>query len=242
MTVYGFRGHGSGDTTVLGTPYLVLGTPYLSLTLPRKFRGHHTDLPTLPAGMAMGASRAHSQRHPDRRGAVREALPRRMSFVNIETGEVGVVCEFRGRASDQAGCDSPRVVVPKVGLEPTPSCEDRILSPARLPFRHFGSGYRFSIVPKSAMAVNPAPVGTAEPEPERWPGYGGDLQLWLAQSRSISIARAMITPATARPFSDPREATGTSARTIAEQLSLRSCRPILRLASRIGVRTSPRRP
>lgn len=30
--------------------------------------------------------------------------------------------------------------VPKVGLEPTPSCEDRILSPARLPFRHFGLG------------------------------------------------------------------------------------------------------
>ena len=32
-----------------------------------------------------------------------------------------------------------KVRVPKVGLEPTPSCEDRILSPARLPFRHFGS-------------------------------------------------------------------------------------------------------
>jgi len=28
--------------------------------------------------------------------------------------------------------------VPKVGLEPTPPCGDRILSPARLPFRHFG--------------------------------------------------------------------------------------------------------
>src|SRR5262245_39676272 len=28
--------------------------------------------------------------------------------------------------------------VPKVGLEPTPTCVDRILSPARLPFRHFG--------------------------------------------------------------------------------------------------------
>ena len=28
--------------------------------------------------------------------------------------------------------------MPKVGLEPTPSCLDRILSPARLPFRHFG--------------------------------------------------------------------------------------------------------
>jgi hypothetical protein len=29
--------------------------------------------------------------------------------------------------------------IPKVGLEPTPPCGDRILSPARLPFRHFGS-------------------------------------------------------------------------------------------------------
>src|SRR5881409_3605964 len=29
-------------------------------------------------------------------------------------------------------------LVPKVGLEPTPTCVDRILSPARLPFRHFG--------------------------------------------------------------------------------------------------------
>jgi hypothetical protein len=28
--------------------------------------------------------------------------------------------------------------LPKVGLEPTPTCVDRILSPARLPFRHFG--------------------------------------------------------------------------------------------------------
>jgi hypothetical protein len=29
--------------------------------------------------------------------------------------------------------------MPKVGLEPTPPCEDRILNPARLPFRHFGA-------------------------------------------------------------------------------------------------------
>ena len=28
--------------------------------------------------------------------------------------------------------------MPKVGLEPTLSCENRILNPARLPFRHFG--------------------------------------------------------------------------------------------------------
>ena len=30
--------------------------------------------------------------------------------------------------------------MPKVGLEPTLTCVNRILSPARLPFRHFGSG------------------------------------------------------------------------------------------------------
>ncbi len=29
-------------------------------------------------------------------------------------------------------------LVPKVGLEPTPPCGERILSPSRLPFRHFG--------------------------------------------------------------------------------------------------------
>ena len=28
--------------------------------------------------------------------------------------------------------------MPKVGLEPTLTCVNRILSPARLPFRHFG--------------------------------------------------------------------------------------------------------
>jgi len=41
-----------------------------------KFRGHHTYLPTLPAGMPMGAAERHLQRHPDHRGAVRGALPR----------------------------------------------------------------------------------------------------------------------------------------------------------------------
>lgn len=33
--------------------------------------------------------------------------------------------------------------VPEEGLEPSPSCEDWILSPARLPFRH--SGERLAI-------------------------------------------------------------------------------------------------
>src|SRR5262249_12346405 len=34
-----------------------------------------------------------------------------------------------------------KLKIPKVGLEPTHPCGYRILSPARLPFRHFGSGF-----------------------------------------------------------------------------------------------------
>ena len=35
---------------------------------------------------------------------------------------------------DHCRCCSPEPLIPKVGLEPTPSCEDRILSPVRLPY------------------------------------------------------------------------------------------------------------
>ena len=38
-----------------------------------------------------------------------------------------------GRAIKQ-GAIHPESLIPKVGLEPTPSCEDRILSPVRLPY------------------------------------------------------------------------------------------------------------
>ena len=42
--------------------------------------------------------------------------------------------------------------VPKVGLEPTPPCGDRILSPARLPFRHFGCG---GVCKGAAIQISP---------------------------------------------------------------------------------------
>jgi hypothetical protein len=48
-----------------------------------------------------------------------------------------------------------------VGLEPTPSCLDRILSPARLPFRHFGR------VRLSAVYVNAASRQCSHAEPWR---------------------------------------------------------------------------
>jgi hypothetical protein len=40
-------------------------------------------------------------------------------------------------------------LMPKEGLEPSPTCVDRILNPARLPFRHFGAARGiFLIIPK----------------------------------------------------------------------------------------------
>jgi hypothetical protein len=47
--------------------------------------------------------------------------------------EIGVSCTTLHDLA--SSCDR----MPKVGLEPTPTCVDRILSPARLPFRHFGA-------------------------------------------------------------------------------------------------------
>jgi hypothetical protein len=32
--------------------------------------------------------------------------------------------------------------MPEEGLEPTPPCEERILNPPRLPFRHSGLNYK----------------------------------------------------------------------------------------------------
>ena len=40
---------------------------------------------------------------------------------------------FEGGRAINDGAIHPKLLKPKVGLEPTPSCEDRISSPARLP-------------------------------------------------------------------------------------------------------------
>ena len=50
-------------------------------------------------------------------------IRRSVSFVNFEDG----------RAIKQ-GAIHLESLIPKVGREPTPSCEDRILSPVRLPY------------------------------------------------------------------------------------------------------------
>ncbi len=72
-------------------------------------------------------------------GGLLEERCRAVWVVNIEPIRVVAFVKFEDARAINRGAihlDSP---IPKVGLEPTPSCEDRILSPARLPFRHFGS-------------------------------------------------------------------------------------------------------
>jgi integrase len=54
---------------------------------------------------------------------------------NDVEGDMPSTLEFPGKSKGNASLS----VIPKVGLEPTHPCGYRILSPARLPFRHFGS-------------------------------------------------------------------------------------------------------
>jgi hypothetical protein len=52
----------------------------------------------------------------------------------FETGRVLAFVMFEARRAINDGAIHPELLIPKVGLEPTPSCEDRILSPVRLPY------------------------------------------------------------------------------------------------------------
>ena len=56
-----------------------------------------------------------------------------MSVVNIETGRVVAFVKLEDGRAIKQGAIHLESLIPKVGLEPTPSCEDRILSPVRLP-------------------------------------------------------------------------------------------------------------
>ena len=58
---------------------------------------------------------------------------RAVSVVNIETGRVVAFVKLKDGRAIKQGAIHLESLIPKVGLEPTPSCEDRILSPAHLP-------------------------------------------------------------------------------------------------------------
>ena len=56
-----------------------------------------------------------------------------MWVVIFETGRVLGFAMFEGGRAINDGAIHPELLKPNVGLEPTPSCGDRILSPVRLP-------------------------------------------------------------------------------------------------------------
>ena len=49
-----------------------------------------------------------------------------MCFVNIETGRLVSFVNFEDGRAIKQGAIHLESLIPKVGLEPTPSCEDRI--------------------------------------------------------------------------------------------------------------------
>ena len=56
-----------------------------------------------------------------------------MRVVIFETGRVLAFVMFEAGRAINDGAIHPELLIPNVGHEPTPSCEGRILSPARLP-------------------------------------------------------------------------------------------------------------
>ena len=57
-----------------------------------------------------------------------------MWVVIFETGRVLAFVKFEAGRAINDGAIHPELLIPNVGLEPTPPCGDRILSPARLPY------------------------------------------------------------------------------------------------------------
>ena len=51
-------------------------------------------------------------------------------------------------------------MMPKVGVEPTPCFQERILNPPRLPFRHFGRGRLRSVAREDAGEKRAPPTAT----------------------------------------------------------------------------------
>ena len=108
------------------------GTPYLS-----EFRGQNS-------GDTIPISQLCLLEWPwVRQSAVFSGIPtaeglfekrcRAVCFANIETGRLVSFVNFEDGRAIKQGAIHLESLIPKVGLEPTPSREDRILSPARLP-------------------------------------------------------------------------------------------------------------
>jgi hypothetical protein len=146
-----FRGHHiylRRWSSVPGTPYLsptlefVGITPVFRLCLPVSgdtisisdvgVRGHHPCLPPLPAGTVPSTAGHRLERHPEHRIPLKGRCSA-MCVVVFETGRALAFVMFEGGRAINDGAVHPALLIPNAGPNPTPPCEDRILSPARLP-------------------------------------------------------------------------------------------------------------
>ena len=94
--------------------------------------GHHPCLPTLPVGTVTSAAGRRLKRQPEHRMSL-EGRCRSVWALIFETGRALAFVMFEaGRAID-GGAIHPELLIAYVGLEPTPPCEDRTLSPGLLP-------------------------------------------------------------------------------------------------------------
>jgi hypothetical protein len=83
-------------------------------------------------------------------GRLLEERCRAVSVVNIEIGRGVALAKLKDLRAIKQGAIHLESLTPKMGLEPTPPCEDRILSPVRLPRRRI---HRMSLA--EAIGNNP---------------------------------------------------------------------------------------
>jgi hypothetical protein len=86
----------------------------------------------LPAGTVTDAAGRRLEQLPEYRVSLEDRSRAAWAAI-FETGRAPVFVILEGGRSINDGAIHPDSLILNVGLEPTPPCEDRILSPVRLP-------------------------------------------------------------------------------------------------------------
>ena len=109
-----------------------------------------------------------------------------------------------------------------MGLEPTPSCEDRILSPARLPFRHFGvHAASFFITANAHAFCGLERAETKPPNTLHWNGHCLIFSVrWQAAGADRDVGSVTRTPLTEhdRGHAAPRSFSRTTSHRLLPQI------------------------
>ena len=147
-------GSGTGDFQL--DPAQMRSEGWVAMCSSAGFRGHHTDL---QHSDTLLHSTAGNERRPcrsratdaDSSGQITRAIRGKMRSFNRRGTN-------RTLQSERATEFSILQSVPKVGLEPTPSCEDRILSPARLPSAWYWADVGLTLISGIFQGFTMAPV------------------------------------------------------------------------------------